>query len=109
MKKSELKELIKEEIKKVLNESGPMYGSQNTPRGNTNPLVKTITALDKVLLDSTKTPFKASMEWERKSEELLGDNNYWSELENSELEYAIDVARSFIDKYISSKSKLKKT
>jgi hypothetical protein len=39
------------------------------------------------------------MEWERKSEELLGDNNYWNELDNSKLEEAIDVARSIIDKY----------
>jgi hypothetical protein len=99
MKKSELKQLIKEEISKVLNEFGPMYGSQNKLRGSTNPLVKTIGTLDKILSNSTKTPFKAAMEWERKSEELLGDNNYWNELDNSELEQAIDIARSIIDTY----------
>lgn len=98
MKILQLKSLIKESIREVLNEFGPMYGSKNTPRGNTNPLVKTISALDKVLLSSTKTPFKTSMEWEKRSEELLGDNNYWSELDDSELEYAIDVARTFINK-----------
>ena len=99
MKKSELRQLIKEEISKVVNEFGPTYGSQNKLRTSTNPLVKTIKKLDNILSNSTKTPFKAAMEWERKSEELLGDNNYWNELDNSKLEEAIDVARSIIDKY----------
>jgi hypothetical protein len=99
VKKSELRQIVREEISKVMNEFGPMYGSQNKLRTSTNPLVKTIDTLDRILSNSTKTPFKAAMEWERKSEELLGDNNYWNELDNSELEEAIDVARSIIDKY----------
>jgi hypothetical protein len=37
MKKSELKQLIREEISKVMNEFGPMYGSQNKLRTSTNP------------------------------------------------------------------------
>jgi hypothetical protein len=94
----ELKEKV-ENLKNNLNEFGPMYGSQNKTQNNPNPLVKTISNLDRILNDITKTPFKASMEWEAKSEEILGENNYWGQLDDTELEEAINIAKNILSKY----------
>ena len=82
-----------------IDEFGPMYGSQNKSSNVSNPLVKIISNLDRILNDITKTPFKASMEWDVKSEELLGENNYWNQLDDSELEEAINIAKNILSKY----------
>jgi hypothetical protein len=99
MKKSELRQIIKEEISKAVNEFGPMAGPQNYSRKSSNPLVDKIGKLDSILMDTNN--FKANMEWDKVSSEILdlNDVKYWEDLGTQELEDAINTAQSIIKKY----------
>lgn len=99
MRKSELRQIIKEEISKVIKEIGPMMGSQNYSRKSSNPLVDEIGELDSMLMDTNN--YKASMEWDEISSEILDRNyvKYWADLDDQELEDAIHAAQSIIKKY----------
>ena len=94
-----IKQIIREEIQKVINEFGPMYASQNRTRKSSNPLVRKIGELDSLLMNTTNS--KAEMEWDLSSSEILGQNNakYWSDLDDQDLEDAIHIARGIIKKY----------
>jgi hypothetical protein len=99
MKLNELRQIIREEISKVVNEFGPMYGSQNYSRGSSNPLVDEISKLDSILMDTNN--FKANMEWDEVSSEILDRNGatHWSTLDDQELRDAIDKAQYILKKY----------
>lgn len=99
MKKSELKQIIREEIRKVVNEFGPGYASQNTRGTSSNPLVKQLGELDKMLMNTTNS--KAYMDWDDYSSNLLGSNDakYWADLDDQDLQDAINTAQSIVKKY----------
>jgi len=99
MKIIEFRKLIREEVRKIVNEFGPTYGSQNYSRTSSSPLVKEIGKLDSILMDTSN--LKANMEWEDMSSEILNQNDakYWADLDDQELKNAIDAAQSIIKKY----------
>lgn len=99
MKKSELQQIIREEIGKALTEFGPMYASRNYRRGSPNPLVNKIGKLDSQLMDTDN--MKANMQWDEYTSDLFHQNNakYWADLDDQELEDAIAEAEAMIRKY----------
>lgn len=99
--KSALKEMIKAamlgEVKK-LNEFGPMAGSGNRHGGSTRELVDRIGDLDSILMSDRK----AEREWEEISQNYLDGqegSEYWEDLNDQDLQNAIDDAEYLIKKY----------
>jgi len=94
MKKSELREIIKEEISKVLNESSYFQ------------LLDKIEKLDAKILNSENV--KAKEEWVERRGEIIGqygDDGGWDGMGNGDLQTAIEDAEETIDFYDIKKIK----
>jgi citrate lyase synthetase len=82
---------------KSVNEYGPLSGSKNR-NYTTRELVDRIGVLDDILIDNRKTEDA----WERRSDEYLtGEKGreYWNDLDDHELQSAIDDAEGLLKKY----------
>ena len=93
--KSELDDLRMYES--VVNEFGPMSGSGNR-NYSTNDLVDRIGDLEDILMSNRK----AEREWEEMSQNYLDGekgSEYWGDLEDHEIQDAIDDAESLMKKY----------
>jgi len=85
-------------IKKSIKEFGPMQGSGNTDRV-VNPYVEQIGKLEGKIWDIGG---EIENEWEKVSGQYLDgdDRQYWSELDDTELENAIDDAKRILTSYV---------
>ena len=82
----------------LINEYGPMYGSQNTEYSESDE-IKRIGEIDDLLMyTDNQEAFNA---WDRAANTYLGrgDAQYWADLDPQELESAIDDGEDIIRKY----------
>ena len=82
----------------LINEYGPMYGSQNTEYSESDE-IKRIGEIDYLLMHTDNQ--EAFDAWDRAANTYLGreDAHYWADLDPQELESAIDDGEDIIRKY----------